>query len=57
MFLVSVKIMERVALVTVILVAAVMVGGCARPRGTLFPPLPPPRVWPPPPELPRIKLI
>ena len=57
MFLVSVKTIERVVLVTVILVAAVMVGGCARPRGTLFPTIHPPRVWPPPPELPRIKLI
>ncbi len=35
----------------------VSVVGCARPMGTLFEPIDPPRVWPPPPDEPRIKLL
>jgi hypothetical protein len=31
--------------------------GCARPQGELFPSITPPRVWPPPPEEPRIRLV
>lgn len=31
--------------------------GCARPQGVLFPQLDPPRVWPPPPDTPRIRLL
>jgi DNA-binding beta-propeller fold protein YncE len=31
--------------------------GCARPKGILFERIDPPRVWPPPPEQPRIRLL
>ncbi|MHC4645247.1 MAG: 6-bladed beta-propeller [Planctomycetota bacterium] len=31
--------------------------GCGRPGGQIFPPLQPPRVWPEPPEKPRIKYV
>lgn len=44
----------------VLLLAAVMGAvavGCARPRGVMFPPLEPPRVWPAPPDPSRIKLL
>jgi len=36
---------------------AVLSAGCARPQGTLFSPINPPRVWPSPPETPRIRLV
>ena len=43
------------------LAAALMAGmvpiGCARPQGVLFAPLDRPRVWPPPPDEPHIRLI
>lgn len=38
-------------------VCAVVVSGCARPQGILFESMDPPKVWPPPPEIARIKLI
>ncbi len=31
--------------------------GCATPQGVLFPPIDPPRVWPAPPDTPRIQLV
>ena len=31
--------------------------GCGRPQGVLFPAIDPPRVWPPSPDKPRIKLV
>jgi len=34
-----------------------VLGGCARPQGVLFEPIKPARVWPPPPEVPRIQLV
>lgn len=45
------------AMVGVMLLAGVMIAGCARPRGVLFEPLASPRVWPPPPDQARIRLI
>jgi DNA-binding beta-propeller fold protein YncE len=44
-----------VAAVCLLQVQAIV--GCARPKGILFPPLDPPRVWPAPPDQPRIKLL
>jgi DNA-binding beta-propeller fold protein YncE len=40
-----------------ILAAVAVSGGCARPAGVVFPGIDPPRVWPPPPDVPRIKLL
>jgi len=37
-------------------IASVVVG-CARPAGVMFPEIKPPRIWPSPPDPPRIKLI
>ena len=37
--------------------AATVLVGCARPQGVLFPTIDPPRVWPAPPDTPRVKLI
>lgn len=34
-----------------------MLGGCATTQGVLFPKVEPPRVWPSPPDRPRIKLV
>lgn len=39
------------------LLAGAMSVGCGQPQGVLFPVLEPPRIWPPPPETPRIKLL
>ena len=39
------------------LLAVGAVGACARPQGTLFEPIRPARVWPPPPETARIRLV
>ena len=39
------------------LLTSVALVGCARPRGVLFEPIDPPRVWPPPPDKPRLKLV
>ncbi|MDO8632035.1 MAG: hypothetical protein Q7R41_16250, partial [Phycisphaerales bacterium] len=42
---------------SVLLAVAVMSGGCGRPQGVLFPAMEPARVWPSPPDRPRIKLL
>ncbi len=34
-----------------------VVSGCGRPQGVLFPTIDPPRVWPPQPDTPRIRLV
>ncbi len=39
------------------LMAVAGLAGCARPRGVLFSPIDPPRVWPPPPDKARIRLV
>jgi len=39
------------------MLSAAMSAGCGQPQGVLFPAIEPPRVWPPPPETPRIKLL
>ncbi len=39
------------------LLAAGSVASCARPQGVLFPQIDPPRVWPSPPDAPRVKLL
>ena len=39
------------------LVALVSTTGCAKPQGMLFPAMDPPRVWPSPPDAPRVKLL
>ncbi len=36
---------------------ALALAGCARPQGVLFEPINPPKLWPPPPDAPRIKLL
>ena len=52
----SAALWRRAALMTV-LVAGATIFGCARPQGILFEPIDPPRVWPMPPDTPRIRLI
>ena len=42
---------------SVLLLALAVSGGCARPQGVLFPAIEPPRVWPAPPDAPRIRLL
>ncbi len=42
---------------SVMLAVAAMSGGCGRPQGILFPAIAPARVWPSPPDMPRIKLL
>ncbi len=44
-------------LIAIGLVALSVAGGCGRPQGILFPAVDPPRVWPPPPDTPRIRFI
>ncbi|MCH8148882.1 MAG: hypothetical protein IH987_13030, partial [Planctomycetes bacterium] len=38
-------------------VCAVVLSGCAHPKGVMFESIDPPKVWPPPPETARIRLI
>lgn len=40
-----------------LLAASALSGGCGRPQGVLFPAVDPPRVWPSPPDTPRIKWL
>jgi NHL repeat/6-bladed beta-propeller len=40
-----------------ILIAQLAPLGCARPSGVMFPQISPSRVWPPPPDAPRIRLV
>ena len=47
----------RTIVVSTFLLWIGVTAGCARPQGVLFPQLDPPRVWPPPPDTPRIKLL
>ena len=39
------------------LLGAGLTAGCARPKGVVFGPIDPPKVWPPPPDVPRVKLL
>jgi len=41
----------------VLLPALLLEGGCSRPAGQVFAPVQPPRVWPEPPERPRIRYL
>ena len=47
----------RTWVVLTCLLGAGLAAGCARPKGVLFEPIDPPRVWPPPPDVPRIRLL
>lgn len=47
----------RTIVMSMFLVCIGVTAGCGRPQGMLFPQLDPPRVWPPPPDTPRIKLL
>ncbi len=40
-----------------LLLCACLTPACSRPQGVLFPQIDPPRVWPSPPDMPRIKLL
>jgi len=42
---------------TILLAVVAVSGGCGRPQGVLFPAIEPGRVWPSPPDAPRIKLL
>lgn len=45
------------ALMGMVFLATCAAAGCGRPQGVLFPALDSPRVWPPPPSVPRIKFV
>ena len=37
--------------------ALMLLGGCVKPAGVIFPPLAEPVIWPKPPEIPRIRYV
>lgn len=41
----------------ILLIGTLFQAGCGRPAGQIFPPVRPPRVWPEPPEQPRIRYV
>ena len=45
------------SILTIAVISAMALSGCAKPRGALFPAIDPPMVWPASPETPRIKLL
>ncbi len=49
--------LDRKSIRSLAVIGAVALGGCAKPRGVLFPMIDPPMVWPASPNTPRIELI
>jgi len=51
------KRIEMLAFVVIPMCIGIAATGCARPRGVVFEPIEPPRVWPAPPDRPRLRLV